>query len=143
MKNVDIEAQQPSEQELIETAAEMSAHYFKGIELKPFSFSRQAACERLATSMGAAGLEADTLLVFICTKDRAEIERTRTPAGREAFLLEMEQWADDQQIGLMTQEGKDLQKVANAIWSELEASKAEPVEPKARPGEKPEPLPPN
>lgn len=122
-----------------ETAAEAPTHYFQGIPLHPFSFSRQAACQRVAGD-AASRLENATILVYICTLTPEEVERTRDPDLRIKFYAAMGAWADKHRISLASEAGKQVQLVAAKIWAELHASDFK-VQPKK--GEKREPVSPN
>jgi len=121
----DLESEQSDEQ-LRETAGEMPVHYFLGEELKPFSFGRQTACQRMLTGDTLSTLESSTMLVFICTLDRPDLERTRKAAGRDLISQQMEAWAEGKGINLRSHAGQEVVRVADEIWKELEASEFEP-----------------
>jgi hypothetical protein len=119
MMNLDID--NPTESDLRETAAERDGHYFRGILLHGFSFSRQAAAQRLMVG-NPGDLESAVLLVYLCTLSPVDIEATRTLPGRVTFYDAMGAWADAQGINLRSQAGKDVIKLADEIWAELAAS---------------------
>lgn len=110
-----------TEQSPKETAAERDAHYFLGSPLYPFSFSRQCALQRLVGDASST-LENSVLLVYLCTAEPAEIERTRTPKGKDDFRAKMQTWADSQKITMRSHAGREVVRVADEIWTELDES---------------------
>ena len=70
----------------------MPLFFFQGDPLKPFSFGRQMALQRIASMGSLSALESSTLLVYLCTLEREEIERTRTQDGLARFHEKMEAW---------------------------------------------------
>jgi hypothetical protein len=116
--SIDYEAESESR----ESAAEMPKHYFLGEQLKPFSFGRNTACQRMLSGGAVSPLESATMVVFVCTLDRDSLEATRTREGRDAFRKKMEEWADAHRINLRSHAGSEVMRIADEIWEELDSS---------------------
>lgn len=125
-------------EELIETAAERDAFYWKGAPLKPFSFLRQAAAQRIGAE-GASATENAVLLVYLCTLEPRDIDKVRGEEEIAAFRLRMNEWADREGVTLATRQA--ITEMANRIWDEMAASQFK-LAPKVEKG-KPDPQPPN
>lgn len=103
---------------------------FLGHKLEPFSFARQTAAQRLSMSSDSI-LEASALLVFLCLQPWESIDSARD-VGMQPFRRKFCEWADANKIGLNTENGKLVRKIAAEIWEELAAADSEPVIAKAR-----------
>ncbi len=124
-------------EETIETAAERDAHYWKGRALHPFSFSRQAAVQRVMVD-GASSLENSVAVIYACTLEPKELDRARGEKEVAAFRERMSQWADAEGINIANSE--PVFQLVGDIWREIEASQFKIA---SKPGEKAEPAPKN
>jgi len=120
---IDIEA--PDHETSIE-AGEMATIFFKGEALKPFSLGRQLAFQRLVRTSGL--FEKAMLIVYLCTLERDQIERSRTDEGAKLFV-DMEKWAEERGVAIAGEGMKSIMDVANAVWKTMEESAFE-VKPK-------------
>ena len=84
---------------------------FQGKPLEPFSFTRRLAYNRMTLDR-ITQLEADTILVYLCTKSAKEADAARGEDGEANFRLKASEWVE----GL-----PDQQNVTTAI---LDAAKA-------------------
>jgi len=117
------------------TAADRQ-HYFQGSKLEPFSFGRQSAAQRLSMS-DESQLEAATLLIYLCTLGEGpfnesretgidRIDRARGEKELRIFRQEMAKWADGKKIRLGSTIAKEIQSIANDIWTDLLVSETIP-----------------
>lgn len=123
--SIDLEQDQ-SPEELRETAAEMPTFFFLGEELKPFSIGRQLACERVLGRALSKERETALIIVYMCTIERADYEKTRTHHGIDDFHRAMNAWAEAKGLTIRNHAGREAMRIADEIWDLLDASEASP-----------------
>jgi hypothetical protein len=105
-----------------EEASEMPTQFFLGEALKAFSIGRQLACERILGRSGSREKETAMVIVYVCTLDERDLEKTRTPDGIKTFHQEMYKWAEAKGITLRNHASREIVRVADLIWDQLDAS---------------------
>jgi hypothetical protein len=110
-------------EQLLETAAERDAFYWRGQRLEPFSFLRQAAAQRIVQE-GSSEIEDSVLLVYLCTLPASEIDAARGKAKIAEFRAKMAEWCDRE--GVTVADYGDILKLAAEIFQEVEASRSRP-----------------
>lgn len=98
--------------------------FFRGQKLHPFSFGRQAAAQRLQCS--ESGMESDAMLIFLCTLLSDEIDAARGEEETAKLRRRFHEWADENKIGIASPARKEITRLANEIWMELQAAWHEP-----------------
>ncbi len=119
---MSIDFEEPSTEQLVETAAQMPTLYFLGEALQPFSLGRQLASQRVLGGLSRSDLQTSLAIVYLCTLKPSEYERTRVPSEIPPFLSRMEAWAESKGIGLKGNPGKEVVRIADEIWAALDAS---------------------
>lgn len=125
-----------------------AVHTFKGRTLEAFTFSRQAAWQRLGLHNVESTLEAATAIVYLCSLgERIEVSAVTDKAGREIipaltgidlmqrargpaleeFRARMDAWAASEDIGLNNEAGQEAVNVGTAIFMETKVSRFRPA----------------
>ena len=114
----------------IEASADLGVVYtFAGKELAPFGWAQETLWRRLQVGNDSAEMAAT--LVYICLQPIKRLVKVRSDEDRAEFLVEVAEWAEKHKAGWIHQKNgtgtcHELVRIADQIWSAIEAASSEP-----------------